>query len=755
MPASRSRCRVPNLWLDTETYCETPIKWGTYRYAEKVEVMLLQWAIDDGPVSVWDMTAPYDHMHPALFEAINDPNCLVWFQNGDKFDWPVLEHAMPWLAQVIPIERRRDTMVQAYCHSLPGNLEMMCAALGVEDDKAKSKEGKRLIRLFCMPQKTGPHPRATRLTHPEEWEEFKAYAVQDIVAMRECHRRMPTWNYKGKQLDLWFLDQRMNARGMQMDTELAGAAVRASEIAKKQLAMQTRELTDEGVQSATQRDNLLAWILEAYGVDLPDMTAATLERRIKDDELPDELRELMRVRLQSTTTSVAKYTTLLNGVNSDGRLRGGMQYRGAMRTGRVAHRLFQPGNMPRPDMPTDEIMWAIDLLKLDAAHLVFDNVMRVCSNAIRSTIIAPPGKKLVIADLANIEGRVAAWLAGEAWKLAAYRAFDAGTGPDLYVIAYATSFNVDPATVGKGPKRQIGKVQELMFQYQGGVGAWITGAATYGIDLAQMTEQVWDTLPAWAKNEAESFLNWLYEDALDAYAKTLKRAHDKVELLLCSAEDAAVELDAAAIKRDARMKKVRFALAEKTFICCDAIKRLWRKANPQISSYWKEIETAIEIALADKGKQLQCRMLKIRCDGAWLRIGLPSGRALCYPQPMWDAQIKRTDGTTKSYPGFSYMGVDSYTKKWQRISSYGGKVFENVVQATACDVLLESLLLVEKAGFDTVLTVHDEAVCEAPVDRDDLSSARLSELMCSDMGWNAGLPLAAAGFETQRYHKEQ
>ena len=296
---------------------------------------------------------------------------------------------------------------------------------------------------------------------------------------------------------------------------------------------------------------------------------------------------------------------------------------------------------------------------------------------------------------------------------------------------------------------------ELMFQYQGGVGAWITGAATYGIDLAQMTEQVWDTLPTWAKDEAEQFLQWLYEDALNAYARAVKRAHEKVELLIYSAEDAMIELDAAAILRDARCKKKRFGLSEKTFLACDAIKRLWRKANPQISSYWKEIEVAIEIALGEKGKQLQCRMLKIRCDGAWLRVGLPSGRVLCYPQPMWDAQVKRADGTVKSYPGFSYMGISAYTKKWQRIGSYGGKVFENVVQAAACDVLLETGEPIEAAGFEPVMSVHDEWICEAPIDRDDLSAELLGRLMCIDLGWNAGLPLAAAGFETQRYHKEQ
>ena len=707
---------MPDLFLDTETFSPVNLRTaGSFRYAEEAEVMLLSWALDDGPVDVWDMTAPYDHMHPILFDAINDPRCFVWFQNGDKFDWPVIAHALPWLAQVIPIGRRRDTMVQAYCHSLPGNLDMMGQALGLPAEMLKSKGGSRLISLFCKPTKDGG--RNTRLTHPAEWEEFKHYAAQDIVAMRECHKRMPMWNYKGKQLDLWYLDQRINSRGICMDLDLAEAAVRASEIAKKRLAVRTRELTDEGVQSATQRDEMLAWILASHGVDLPDMQADTLERRIKDDDLPEELRELLRVRLQSTTTSVAKFGTLIRGVCTDGRLRGTMQFRGAMRTGRVGHRLFQPGNMPRPDMEPDEIAWAIELLKLDAAHLVFDNVMRVCSNTIRGTIIASPGKKLVVADLANIEGRFGAWLAGEQWKLEAFKAFDEGTGPDLYVVAYASSFNVDPATVGKGPKRQIGKVQELMFLFGGGVGAWITGAATYGIDLAQMTEQVFDTLPAWAKDEAESFMLWLYGNE----------------------------------PTEAKKLKARFGLAEKTFICCDAIKRLWRHAHPQISSYWKEIENAIQRAIDEPGLTLPCRKLKIRRDGAWLRVALPSGRALCYPQPKWDY----VDSVTKkSYPGFSYMGVSQYTKKWQRISSYGGKVFENCVQAAACDQLLECQPAIEAAGFEIVLDIHDENITEAPIDRDDLSPELLGSLMCADLGWNAGLPLAAAGFEGPRYKKE-
>jgi DNA polymerase len=748
---------MPNLWCDLESYCEISLKVrGSARYAEDAEVMILTWALDDGPVHLWDCTAgpiadPGEEVD--FLCALEDPNTLVWFQNGDKFDWEVLKHALPWFAQMVPLERRRDTMVQAYCHGLPGNLEMMGDALGVDYDKAKLKTGRRLIHLFCKPQASGK--RNTRETHPEEWAEFCEYAKQDIVAMRECHRRMPQWNYKGKQLDLWFLDQRVNARGMFMDTALAEAAIRASEISKKDLKQRTVEATDGEVASATQVDALLAHILSVYGVDLPDMQKATIERRSKDENLPWELRELLLLRLETAKTSVAKYTALMNSINTDGRLRGCMQYRGAARTGRVGHRVFQPGNMPRPTMKWKEVNWAIELLKLDAAQLVYENVMKLCSNAIRGTIVAPPGRKLVVADLANIEGRFAAWLAGEEWKLQAFRDYDAGTGPDLYILAYAKSFNVAPESVPKsGDERQIGKVEELMFQYGGGVGAWITGAATYRIDLNKMTEQVWDTLPTWARDEASSFLEWLYEDANNAYSKSLERTKTRVDSLLISSEDAMVELDEAAQKRDARKLKARHLLPEKTFIACDAIKRLWRTAHPRIASYWKELEDTIRAAINTKGVTITVRKLKVRCDGAWLRIQLPSGRSLCYPKPMIDAVVVTPGQKPKHYPGISYMGIDQYTKRWQRISTYGGKVFENVTQAGACDILLESGLKVEAAGFDIVLSVHDEYVTEVDADRDDLSAEYLGDLMCADLGWNEGLPLAAAGYEDARYHKE-
>ena len=138
---------------------------------------------------------------------------------------------------------------------------------------------------------------------------------------------------------------------------------------------------------------------------------------------------------------------------------------------------------------------------------------------------------------------------------------------------------------------------------------------------------------------------------------------------------------------------------------------------------------------------MQCRRLKVRVDGSWLRIGLPSGRALCYPNI-------RLKGDTITYTGFN-----QYTKQWGTVSSYGGKFFENVTQAVAADILFGAMPAIEAEDYLPVLHVHDEIVSETP-DAEDFTAARLCELMCADQGWNAGLPLAAAGFETYRYRKD-
>jgi DNA polymerase len=704
------------LWLDTETYSPTPLKSGTHIYAEPVEVMVMTWAVDDGPVGTWDRTA--DPEIPAELDFAIDEADEYWWQNGNMFDYTVLRHGMPELHARMQLEKWRDTMVQAYAHSLPGSLDMLCQIFGIPHDQAKSKDGNALIQLFCKPRRDGG--RNTRLTHPAEWARFLVYAGKDITAMRAIHAKMPKWNYPNNKKELAFshLDMRINQRGMQMDTELARAAVRAIDRAQKGHAARTAELTNDEVQKATQRDKLLKHLLAEYDIDLPDMKKSTLERRINDPDLPDPLRELLAIRLEATMTSSSKYKTLLRGVSSDGRLRGLMQFCGANRTGRVAHRLFQPGNMPRPDVGLimrelgveklrdgDKERYTemgIDALKADCADQIFGNVMGLTANVVRGSIIVPEGKKLVVSDLSNIEGRKAAWLTGEEWKLQAFRDYDAGIGLDLYILAYARSFGVDPATVDK-VMRQLGKVQELALAYEGGVGAFVTFTLTYKMELDLIRAAVFATL-----------------DAVDP--EVVREARNAWEW--------------------ATKQKRTLGLERDVYIACDILKRLWRRAHPATSSYWPELKDAAISAICSPGKTVRARRVVLRRDGNWLRVQMPSGRQLCYIAP-------RVDDSGQ----ISYMGVNQYTRKWQRVKTYGGKLFENLCQASSRDILFENMPAVEAAGYDIILDIHDEDLTEAP-DTDDFNAEHLSSLIAAVPDWAEGLPLSAAGFDGYRYKKD-
>lgn len=694
---------MTTLWIDLETYSDVPINHGTHRYAERAEVMLFAWAIDDGPVSVWDRTL--DLVMPReLRTALEDPMVELVAHNT-AFDRTLLRVALPYYGAVNlafdTAARWRDTMVKALAHSLPGSLGDLCEILKVPTNQAKDKAGKQLIHLFCKPRPaTSKIRRATRETHPAEWARFVEYAALDVEAMRVIDKKLPSWNYQGEELALWHLDQQINDRGVAVDTDLADAAIRAVERAQKILAGRTRELTDGAVQAATQRDALLRHLVEAYGIDLPDMQQSTLERRVSDPDLPAELRELLATRLQASTTSTAKYKTLARAVSSDGRLRGTLQFDGASRTGRWAGRLFQPQNLRRPTLDQEDIELGIEALKGDCEDLVFEDVMELTSNAVRGCLVAPAGRKLVVSDLSNIEGRGIAWLAGEKWKLRAFREFDGGIGPDLYKLAYARAFGISPDDVDRH-MRQIGKVMELMLGYGGGVGAFLTGAATYGIDLDAMAEAAWPSIPSSVIAGAENFLEWRREN-----------------------------------------KMGQFGLADKTFIVCDSLKRLWRAAHSSTASFWKDLQDAACTAVQNPGTTFKCRSLRLRRDGAWLRVRLPSGRFLCYPSPLIDDSGK-----------LSYMGINQYSRKWSRLKTYGGKLAENVTQAFARDVLTHNMPRIEAAGYQIVLTVHDEVICEAP-DSDEFNADHLSALLATNPSWTADMPLAAGGFEAYRYRKD-
>lgn len=775
------------LHADTETFSAVPITHGTYKYTANCEVMIFTYAFDNDPtVHAWDLTTgtpcPGDlEYYLAEADEITFHNSM-FDRNALKNNLgPIVLHEGEWLPLYlvadaacvdidpgfrvdIAVERIRDTMVQALTHSLPGGLGKIGDILGLAEDDKKDKRGKQLINLFCKPNKfchslkrehyqalkffkaaiaeaeskwTG---RATRDTHPLEWAEFIEYAKSDIRAMRVARQKMPTWNYRpdasGQQrlaladpfggvetpgafeFNLWCLDQRINDRGIAIDLDLARGALAAVAEEQKRLKDKTYAITAGELGSTSKGTALLKHLLAEHGVELPDLQGATIERRLQDQDLPWAAKELLMIRQQVATTSTSKYNSLLRAVSGDGRLRGTLQFCGANRTGRWAGRTFQPHNLPsRNLLPPDEIEIGIADIKAGIANVIHDNVMHLCSSAIRGALKAPVGRKLCIADFSNIEGRDQAWLAGEAWKLNAFRLFDTfkrdedgeimtdasgkaiRLGPDMYKLAYSKSFR-KPVDAVDDKERQVGKVQELALGYEGGVGAFLTFSLVYGIDLDAMAEMGRETIPADVWAEAEGMWDWYIEEGRNT-----------------------------------------FDLPKETFMVCDSFKRLWRRAHPNITQMWKDLGDSVRAAIENPEERFDCGPLKIKRSGQWLRVQLPSGRTLVYPQP-------------KVLPGnvVSYLGVDQYTRKWKRIKSYGGKLFENVCQAVARDYMAYSMPLAEAAGYEIVLTVHDELVTETP-DSEEFSSAGLVKILTTAPPWAEGMPLAAAGFETARYRK--
>lgn len=692
--------------FDTETRSHINLKThGTAKYAANCQCVVMSAARDDGPVQVIDMTDPdAPRWNADIADGLRDPAEQIVAHHA-FFDRQVLQRATnlspQWRALGADTKRWQCSMARANAHGMPSALADIGPVLGVDAAHLKDPRGNELIRLFTTPPpKYASRGWADRITHPKEWAEFLAYARQDIVAMRAIWNAMPSWNWQANEINIYQLDQAINDKGFLVDTDLCTKAIALIYDSREELDAETYEHTGGDVEAATQRDRLLIHILDEYGVDLPDMKKATIERRIADPDLPEALKELLRMRLSASANATSKFKRALKVVNEDGYLRGGLQFSGAKRTRRWAGRMVQPQNFIRPNMKNPAINAAIRVIKSGLGGLVLKDPIKVSANCLRGMIIPPPGCKVVAADLSNIEGRDQAWLCGEAWKLQAFRDYDAGTGEDLYKIAYGRSFGVDPAGLDDGTERQIGKVQELSMGYAGGVAAFVGMAANYRMDISALADAALPVMPQNILAEAEEFYIWWTVE----------------------------------------QRKSTYGLSKREFVACEGIKRGWRAANSAISSYWKELEYACINAIQHPGQWFKARMLHAKVDGAWLRIYMPSERVLCFPGVYHDGDK------------ICFMGEDTYTRQWTKQHTYGGKLFENACQSIARDVMADNMQAAVDAGFDVRFTVHDELVAYAP-DSAEFSPERLAKILATNPAWCPDMPLSAKGFQAERYCK--
>jgi len=181
----------------------------------------------------------------------------------------------------------------------------------------------------------------------------------------------------------------------------------------------------------------------------------------------------------------------------------------------------------------------------------------------------------------------------------------------------------------------------------------------------------------------------------------------------------------------------------------------YREKNAKIRQFWRDIENAAKAAIQSPGTMHHVGRggaIRYKVYGPFLWCALPSGRLLAYAAPkLKRRRVERDDGTSFTTTSIRYMGVNSVTRKWRPHWSYGGHLTENVVQAMARDLMASAMLRCERAGYAPVLTVHDEIVTETPAEFGSLDE--FLKLMRIRPKWAAGLPVAAGGWEGDRYRK--
>jgi DNA polymerase len=457
-----------------------------------------------------------------------------------------------------------------------------------------------------------------------------------------------------REWEHWMLDCEINQRGVPIDRTLVMNGIAAYEKNMESLYARAKRLTRlNNPNSVTQ---LLSW-LDQRGVQSDTLDKLAV-RDLLLTELPDDVRELLEVRQQMSMTSIKKLYALRDATSEDGRLRNTLQFYGASRTGRWAGRLFQPQNIPRGSLKGAELYATVERIRAggDATMDELQSVLRCC-------IRAPGGKRLVVADLANIESRILGWVADEPTMLKVFR-----DGRDIYKD-YGESLLRKAYGAITTPERNYCKPPALGCGYGLGAKGLIKYADGMGVEM-----------------------NF---DQSQAAVEAFRNRYSAVPVL------------------------------------------------------WRDLESASMRVIREGG---QCRVGRVtfRSDDPWLFLDLPSGRSLAYLLP----QIEMREAPWgEDVPTVTYMGVNQYTRKWERLTTYGGKWVENICQAISRDVLAEGLQEAEATGFECVLHTHDEIV--SLVDDDDwLDETALSECMATAPSWaDDKLYLGAEGFSDVIYRK--
>ena len=427
--------KMKSLSIDLETFSDVDLKkCGVYRYAESpnFEILLFAYSEDNGPVQVVDLACG-EEVPEHILAALTDEAVTKWAYNA-SFErvclsyWLRKHHPEHFCSYSIPEDTvgyyldpsswKCSRIWGAYM-GLPLSLEGIGAVLKLNDQKMK--EGKDLIRYFCMPCKptkaNGGRTRNRPSDAPEKWELFKTYCIRDVDVEKQIRNKLSKFPIPDREQELYCMDQRINDRGIMVDKELIGHAVSCDHLYKETVTKKAYEIS--GLENPNSVLQLKDWLNEK-GIEVDSLAKAAVEELVENTQ--GDVAEMMKLRLAMSKTSVKKYEAMERSVCPDGRVHGLLQFYGANRTGRWAGRLVQIHNLPQNHM--EDLELARSLVKegrYDLVELLYDSTPEVLSELIRTAFVARPGCRINVSDFSAIEARDMVYLAGEGWVMEEFR----------------------------------------------------------------------------------------------------------------------------------------------------------------------------------------------------------------------------------------------------------------------------------------------------------------------------------------------
>ena len=524
---------MKRLSIDLETHSDIDLsKCGVYKYVESpnFEILLFGYSVDEGPVKVVDL-ALGEKIPDEILDALTDESVTKWAFNSqfericlseylrrfypEKFiSYSIKEDSVS--RYLSPISWKCTMTWSAYL-GLPLSLEGAGKVLGLSEQKLK--EGKDLIRYFCVPCKptkvNGGRTRNLPKHDKEKWDAFVKYNARDVEVELSIQERLKNYPVPDFVWEEFWLDQEINDRGIALDMEMATNAISFDKHAKEELVKKIQRLT--GVENPNSVIQMKAWLLE-NGIETESLDKKAVKELIASS--PSNIRKVLEIRQKLAKSSVKKYQAMENAVCSDQRARGMFRFYGANRSGRWAGRMIQLQNLPQNHIK--DLREARELVKsenYEAMEFLYDDIPDTLSQLIRTAFVPKKGMKFVVADFSAIEARVLSYLAKEDWRSEVFK-----NNGDIYCASASAMFGVPVEKHGINAElRQKGKIAELALGYGGSVGALTAMGA---LEMGLKEEELQPLVDSWRSANPNIVQFWW---SVDRCVKRTVREHIDTE----------------------------------------------------------------------------------------------------------------------------------------------------------------------------------------------------------------------------------